>query len=169
MKQLLLVIIITFFSTMAFSQKRLVVIDNNSGYEVKRLDLTKVFTYRVNNSSAWRNGFVTALGKDTVHLNNGTYALKNFDYIRQNRKSSGFLNTAGDVGLYGALSAAGITLSLFIIELSNNQDNYYNNHYELTKGGLVVTGALAVIGGTFKLLSGKKNIPLGGRFSLAIQ
>ncbi len=169
MNKLLLVILIPFFSTVAFSQKRLVVVDNNSGYELKRLDLTKVFSYKIKSSRSWRNGFVTSLSKDTVHLNNGTYPLKNFDYIRQSRKSANFFSTTGDIALYGALSAAGIALTFFIIELTDNENNYYSNHYKLTKGALIVTGGLAVIGGTLKLVTGKKNIPLGGRFSLVIQ
>jgi len=169
MKQFTLVILVTFFSTIAFAQKRLVVIDNNDGDEVRKIDLTKVFTYRVKNSTAWRNGFVTQVGKDSVHLNNGTYPIKNFEYIRQSPNKSAFFNTISDGALYGALTAAGVTLTLFIIELNYNNHNYSDHGYPLTLGGLGVTVGMAVIGGSLKLITGRKTIPLGGRFSLSIQ
>jgi len=79
------------------AEKRLVITDVNTGGEVKRIDFKKIFSYKIKNSDIWRNGFVTGFEKDTVRLNNGIIALRNFDVIKQNRRATPFLNTTSDV------------------------------------------------------------------------
>jgi hypothetical protein len=151
------------------SQSRLTIIDRNSNEEVKRLDLTKLFSYKVRNSELWRNGFVTGLEKDTVRLNNGRIAIKNFDIIKQNKKATPFLNTTSDVFFYGGWTAFSASITFYILERADN--SYYpgSNNYQCTKTALIVSASMGAIGGALKLLTKKKSIQLGDRFVLVIK
>jgi hypothetical protein len=172
-RKLLLSLALLLFVALSFAQKRLTIKDANTGSEVQRIDFTKVFSYKIKNSDTWRNGFVTEILKDSVRLNNGFLALKNFDVIKQNKKAAPFINTTADVCLYTGLSAVSLSLLFYIIEKQHNDDVQYNGgtktNYGLTKGTLITGAALGIIGGTLKLLNKKKSIQLGGQFTLVIK
>ena len=153
----------------AAAEKKLVITDISSGEEVKRIDFSKIFSYKIKGSTIWRNGFVTGFEKDTVRLSNGIIALKNFDVIKQNRRATPFLNTTSDVCFYGGLSAISTSILFYVIEKEGNTSGDSPNNYPWTKGSLIVGASMGVIGGVLKLLTRKKSIQLGDRFKLVIQ
>ncbi len=51
----------------AEAEKRLVITDVNTGGEVKRINFTKIFSYKIKNSDIWRNGFVTGFEKKSAY------------------------------------------------------------------------------------------------------
>ena len=152
----------------AAAEKKLVITDINTGEEVKRIDFTKIFSYKIKNSDIWRNGFVTGFEKDTIRLNNGIIALQNFDVIKQNRRATPFLNTTSDVFFYGGLSCITTSLLFYVIEKEGNTSGDSPNNYPWTKGSLIVGASMGVAGGVLKLLTRKKSIRLGDRFKLVI-
>lgn len=153
----------------AEAEKKLVIQDVNTGDIVKRIDFSKIFSYKIKSSTDWRNGFVTGFEKDTVRLNNGIIALKNFDVIKQNRRATPFLNTASDACFYGGLSTISLSLFFYVVEHENNTSGDSPNNYPWTKGSLIVGASMGVVGGVLKLLTRKKSIMLGDRFKLVIQ
>lgn len=152
----------------AAAEKRLVITDVSTGGEVKRIDFSKIFSYKIKNSDIWRNGFVTGFEKDTIRLNNGVIALKNFDVIKQNRRATPFLNTTADVCFYGGLSCITTSILFYVIEHEDNVSGDHPNNYPWTKGSLIVGASMGVLGGALKLLTRKKTIHLGDRFQLVI-
>ena len=173
-RKLLLSLALLLFVALSFAQKRLVIKDVNTGSEVQRIDFTKVFSYKIKNSDAWRNGFVTEILKDSVRLNNGFLALKNFDIIKQNKKAAPFINTTADVCLYTGLTAVSLSLVFYLVEKTHNDDVQNGGYgtttnYGLTKGTLITGAAMGIIGGTLKLLNKKKSIQLGDQFTLVIK
>jgi len=174
MKKILLPVLLLIMAFAAFAQKKLVITDATTGEDVKRIDFTKIFSYKIKGETYWRNGFVTGFEKDTVRLNNGVFATKKFDIIKQNKKTTPFLNTAADGCFWTGLSAIGLTPLFYVLERADNEDAKENgeaprNNYGLTKGSLIVGVGMGVIGGTLKLLTKKKSIQLGDRFTLVIK
>ncbi len=169
LKPLFLLLPLIVLSLAIDAQARLAIVDRNTNEEVKRIDMTKLFSYKVRNSELWRNGFVTGFEKDTVRLNNGRIAIKNFDIIKQNKRSTPFLNTTSDVFFYGGWSAFSAAITFYVLERADN--SYYpgSNNYQFTKGALIVSASMGVIGGGLKLLTRKKSIQLGDRFVLVIK
>jgi hypothetical protein len=150
------------------AQKKLAIIDTYTKEEVKRIDFSKPFSYKLRNSENSRNGFVTNVMKDTVRLNTGPLALKNFELIRQNKKASPFLNTASDMGFYGGVTALSLSILFYTFERGENVTYPGSNNYQLTKTSLVIGAGMGAAGGILKLLTRKKSIELGGRFQLVI-
>jgi len=153
----------------AEAEKKLAIVDISTGEDVKRINFSKIFSYKIKGSIDWRNGFVTGFEKDTVRLNNGIIALKNFDIIKQNRKATPFLNTTADVFFYGGASTISLSLLFYVIEKQDNTYGDHPNNYPWTKGSLIVGASMGVIGGVLKLLTRKKSIQLGDRFKLVIR
>ncbi len=150
------------------AQKKIAIIDTYTREEVKRIDFSKPFSYKLRNSENRRNGFVTNIMKDTVRLNTGTLAVKNFELIRQNKKASPFLATASDVGFYGGVTALSISILFYTFERGENVTYPGSNNYKLTKTSLLIGAGMATAGVILKLFTRKKSIELGGRFKLVI-
>lgn len=150
------------------AQKRLAIIDTYTKEEVKRIDFSRTFSYKLRNSENTRNGFVTGTMKDTVRLNTGPLAVKSFELIRQNKKASPLLNTASDVGFYGGITALSLSILFYTFERGENVTYPGSNNYPLTKTSLLIGAGMGAAGGILKLLTRKKSIELGGRFKLVI-